>query len=232
LGFVSLGAVTVTSGSVSDTWPQAGPGEVSNGNAPKAAAPKSRRFQTGSRDELRLITPHAPNITPQSFPSGILSYFCAYRLGKFWQTGWEHLAMCPRTHYNRPWCRHWPSRTCYGFYLELPSSLWQPRDAGCGMSGDSIRAMPVAVPALRSVSISSRSGCRQTMQVRGMRRSYIQRVPIFPSRVVLCFTPAPDRYSAHVEVSRRGGIASANATPARTYLKGAISTGNAMTLRN
>ena len=87
LGFVSLGAVTVTSGSVSDTWPQAGPGEVSNGNAPKAAAPKSRRFQTGSRDELRLITPHAPNITPQSFPSGILTYFCAYRLGKFWQTG-------------------------------------------------------------------------------------------------------------------------------------------------
>jgi hypothetical protein len=85
LGFVSLGAVTVTSGSVSDTWPQAGPGEGSN--APKAAAPKSRRFQTGSRDELRLITPHAPNITPQSFPSGILSYFCGYRLGKFWQTG-------------------------------------------------------------------------------------------------------------------------------------------------
>ena len=90
LGFVSLGAVTVTSGSVSDTWPQAGLGEInppSNGNAPKATAPKSRRFQTGSRDELRLITPHATNITPQSFPSGILSYFCAYRLGKFWQTG-------------------------------------------------------------------------------------------------------------------------------------------------
>ena len=41
LGFVSLGAVTVTSGSVSDTWPQAGPGEVSNGNAPTATAPKS-----------------------------------------------------------------------------------------------------------------------------------------------------------------------------------------------
>jgi hypothetical protein len=90
LGFVSLGAVTVTSGSVSDIWPQAGPGEVSppsNGNAPKATAPKSRRFQTGSRDGLRLITPHAPDITPQSFPSGILSYFCAYGLGKFWQTG-------------------------------------------------------------------------------------------------------------------------------------------------
>jgi hypothetical protein len=76
-GFVSLGAVTVTSGSVSDIWPQAGPGEVSppsNGNAPKATAPKSRRFQTRSRDELRLITPHAPNITPQNFPTGILSY--------------------------------------------------------------------------------------------------------------------------------------------------------------
>src|SRR5262245_28739593 len=61
------GAVTVTSGSVSDTWPQAGPGEVSspeNVNAPKATAPKSRRLQTGSRDELRRITPHAPNITP------------------------------------------------------------------------------------------------------------------------------------------------------------------------
>ena len=90
LGFVSLGAVTVTSGSVSDTWPQANLGEVnppSNGNVPMATAPKSRRFQTGSRDELRLITPHAPNITPQSFPRGILSYFCTYRLGKFWQTG-------------------------------------------------------------------------------------------------------------------------------------------------
>src|SRR5499427_5741608 len=61
------GALTVTSGSVSDIWPQAGPGEVSppgNGNAPKATAPKSRRFQTPSRDELRL-TPHAPNRTPQ-----------------------------------------------------------------------------------------------------------------------------------------------------------------------
>jgi hypothetical protein len=55
LGFVSLGAVTVTSGSVSDTWPQAGPGQVSpptNGNVPKATAPKSGRFQTASRDEL------------------------------------------------------------------------------------------------------------------------------------------------------------------------------------
>jgi hypothetical protein len=87
LGVVFFGAVTVTSGSVSDTWPQAGPGEVSNGNAPKATAAKSRRFQTGSRDELRLITPHAPNITPQNFPKGILSYFSAYRLGKFWQSG-------------------------------------------------------------------------------------------------------------------------------------------------
>jgi hypothetical protein len=80
LGVLSLGAVTVTSGSVSDTWPQVGPGQVSppsNGNAPKATAPKSRRFQTGSRDELRLITPHAPNMTPQNFPKGILSYFSA-----------------------------------------------------------------------------------------------------------------------------------------------------------
>ena len=36
LGVLSLGAVTVTSGSVSDTWPQAGPDKVSppsNGNA-------------------------------------------------------------------------------------------------------------------------------------------------------------------------------------------------------
>ena len=83
LGVVFFGAVTVTSGSVSDTWPQAGPGEVSNGNAPKAAAPKSRRFP----DELRLITPHAPNTTPQNFPKDTLSYFSAYRLGKFWQSG-------------------------------------------------------------------------------------------------------------------------------------------------
>ena len=92
LGVLSLGAVTVTSGSVSDTWPQAGPGEVSPpsiGNTPKATAPKSRRFQTGSRDELRLITPHAPDITPQNFPKGILIYFPAYCLGKFWQSGWQ-----------------------------------------------------------------------------------------------------------------------------------------------
>jgi hypothetical protein len=86
LGFVSLGAVTVTSGSVSDTWPQAGPGEVSTGNAPKATAPKSRRFRR-SRDELRLITPHAPNITPQNFPKGHPELLSAYRLGKFWQSG-------------------------------------------------------------------------------------------------------------------------------------------------
>ena len=65
LGVVFFGAVTVTSGSVSDTWLQAGPGEVShpgNGNALKATAPMSRLFQTASRDELRS-TPHAPNIT-------------------------------------------------------------------------------------------------------------------------------------------------------------------------
>jgi hypothetical protein len=66
LGVVFFGAVTVTSGSVSDTWPQAGPGEVShpgNGNALKATAPKSRRFQPESEDDLRR-SPAAPNITP------------------------------------------------------------------------------------------------------------------------------------------------------------------------
>ena len=43
------GAVTVISGSVSDTWLQDGPGEVSspeNVNAPKATAPNSRRSKT------------------------------------------------------------------------------------------------------------------------------------------------------------------------------------------
>src|SRR5262249_24864333 len=43
------GPVTVTSGSVSDTWPLAGPREVSspeNVNAPKATAPNSSRFKT------------------------------------------------------------------------------------------------------------------------------------------------------------------------------------------
>jgi len=60
--------VTVTSGSVSDTWLQAGPGEVShpgNGNALKATAPKSRRFQPESEDDLRR-SPAAPNMTPPS----------------------------------------------------------------------------------------------------------------------------------------------------------------------
>jgi len=89
LGVVFFGAITVTSGSVSDTWAQAGPGEVSNGNAPKAAAPKSRRFP----DELRLITPHAPNITPQNFPKGILTYFSAYRSGSFGKAG-ENIWQC------------------------------------------------------------------------------------------------------------------------------------------
>jgi hypothetical protein len=83
LGVVFFGAVTVTSGSVSDTWPQPGPGEVSNGNAPKAAAPKSRRFP----DELRLITPHAPNITPQNLPKGTLSYFSPTVSGSFGKAG-------------------------------------------------------------------------------------------------------------------------------------------------
>jgi hypothetical protein len=71
LGFVSFGAVTVTSGRVSDTWPQAGLGDVkppSNGNAPNATAPRSRRFRITSRDALRLIPPNAPNITPR-FPT-------------------------------------------------------------------------------------------------------------------------------------------------------------------
>jgi len=73
------GAVTVTSGSVSDTWPEAGPDEVhkpGSGKAPNATAAKSRRFQTGSRDELRPITPHAANTNaPKTSPRGILSYF-------------------------------------------------------------------------------------------------------------------------------------------------------------
>ena len=55
------GAVTVTSGSVSDTWPQTGPGEVSspeNVNAPKATAPNSRRFKPTRRNGLRLAPPN------------------------------------------------------------------------------------------------------------------------------------------------------------------------------
>jgi hypothetical protein len=58
------GAVTVTSGSVSDTCPEAGPGEVSspeNVNAPKATAPNSRGFKTCSGDGPRLV-PNAPSI--------------------------------------------------------------------------------------------------------------------------------------------------------------------------
>ena len=58
------GAVTVTSGSVSDTWPPAGPGEISsaeNVNAPKATAPNSRGFKTCSREGPRLV-PNAPSI--------------------------------------------------------------------------------------------------------------------------------------------------------------------------
>src|SRR5262249_34216565 len=68
------GALTVTSGSVSDTWPQAGPGEVSppgNGNAAKAAAPKSRRFQPESEDDLRR-SPAAPDMTPPATPNSPL----------------------------------------------------------------------------------------------------------------------------------------------------------------
>jgi hypothetical protein len=96
------GAVTVTSGSVSDTWPQADSDEAhkpGSGKAPHATAAKSRRFQTGSRDELRLITPHAANTNaPKASPRGILSYFSAYGLVMFWQVDWEHLAMCPLGH--------------------------------------------------------------------------------------------------------------------------------------
>ena len=53
----------MTSGSVSDTWPPAGPGEISsaeNVNAPKATAPNSRGFKTCSRDGARLV-PNAPS---------------------------------------------------------------------------------------------------------------------------------------------------------------------------
>ena len=74
LGVVFFGAVTVTSGSVSDTWPQAGPGEVShpgNGNALKATAPKSRRFQPESEDDLRR-SPAAPDMTPPATPNSPL----------------------------------------------------------------------------------------------------------------------------------------------------------------
>src|SRR5262249_9128666 len=65
------GAVTVTCGSVSDTWPQASEAHTpGSGKAPQATAVKSRRFQIGSRDELRRITPHTPNIKPPNFPEG------------------------------------------------------------------------------------------------------------------------------------------------------------------
>jgi hypothetical protein len=102
LGVVSFGAVTVTSGSVTAACPQADPDEAhkpGSGKAPQATAAKSRRFQTGSRDELRLIAPHAPNITRAKIsPRRILNDFSVWGLGMFWQNEWEHLAMWPPRH--------------------------------------------------------------------------------------------------------------------------------------
>jgi hypothetical protein len=90
LGVVSFGAVTVTSGSVTAACPQADPDEAhkpGSGKAPQATAAKSRRFQTGSRDELRLIAPHAPNITRAKIsPRGILSSFSPTVSGCFGKT--------------------------------------------------------------------------------------------------------------------------------------------------
>ena len=77
---VVRGAETVTSGSVSDTWAEAGSGEVSppaSGNAPKATAPKSRRFQPDS--DLRR-TQNAPNTTP---PDAIQSPLQAHLVDGF-----------------------------------------------------------------------------------------------------------------------------------------------------
>jgi hypothetical protein len=73
LDVVSFGVDTVTSGSVTAACPQADSEEAhkpGSGKAPQATAVKSRRFQRGSGDELRVITPHAPNITPPKLPAG------------------------------------------------------------------------------------------------------------------------------------------------------------------
>src|SRR5262245_29627503 len=90
------GAVTVTSGSVSDTWLQAGPGEVShpgNGNALKATAPKSRRFQPESEDDLRR-SPAAPNMTPPTNANSPLPRELVN--GSLWANGIGNFVQCLR----------------------------------------------------------------------------------------------------------------------------------------
>jgi hypothetical protein len=111
-------------------------------------------------------------------PHSILSFFCTCRLGKFWQTGRERLAMCPLRH------------TCGGINLGVPQATgfgalflqfafasatiapvncehlfgsrnWRSRYVGRFDS----RGCPGRRSALRSVPRSSRAECRQTMQV-------------------------------------------------------------------
>ena len=91
------GAVTVTSGNVSDIWPQAastrnkGPDDTS---APSAAACNKRRFAATSRDAPRPRSP-APRIAPidkclinsETFGQGGSHDILPIHIGNIWQCG-------------------------------------------------------------------------------------------------------------------------------------------------
>src|SRR5262244_706506 len=87
------GALTVTSGSVSDIWPQAASTPVKapdDASAPSAAACNKRRFAAASRDAPRPHPP-APRMTPTAEFPQILEYppapglmtFCQFVSGTF-----------------------------------------------------------------------------------------------------------------------------------------------------
>jgi hypothetical protein len=92
------GAVTVTSGSVSATCPQAACGSASgNIKVLNATAPNRRLFLTSSRDAVRPRPPATYTARPHKLPKNTAIF---PRCGPvtFWQFGLEHLAMLPPEH--------------------------------------------------------------------------------------------------------------------------------------
>ena len=107
------GALTLTSGNVSDIWPQAAstpikaPGDAS---APSAAACNKRRFPAASRDAPRLH-PSAPHMTPTGeFASnsgafaGCQSHdILPIHIGNIWQCGPRDTRCKPQRMLPFPW---------------------------------------------------------------------------------------------------------------------------------
>jgi hypothetical protein len=145
------GAVTMTSGSVSDAWPLAGSGKV---NAPSATAPSRRRVQAEALVGVRE-SPNAPNTTPLVLllPGPILGallslsrYLLANRIGTFGNVAFRlhrsSAAPCNRTALDLPPCSPLFPTHVAARQRKSPAKAGAPRRTS--VSAGSCRRTPVA----------------------------------------------------------------------------------------